>query len=363
MSAALATAAGLADWRLARQVAWLVASASNPPATRDEVARLREQIARLTKQADEIARASTGLGADLPPAGVRVVGRRAWIESNLASLAWLTDPVADRLLGQTVNRAVATKALALQLGVVFGYLATKVLGQYEVFLPDDERPGRLTLVGPNLLELERTLLAERSVPVEEFRFGVILHELAHRLQFEAVPWLRAELKTLLDDYLGETTLDPDRLRDIAGNMGKLLRDPAALTDPQRLLALVLSPRQQELVGRAQTLMSLLEGHGNAVMDWGAGLAAERAGIELDPTRVRTVLNERRSNPADQVLRRALGLSMKAQQYRVGEAFILQVVERYGRAQFDAVWERPEHVPTAEELEQPDQWARRVPATG
>lgn len=355
--------ASLADWRLARQTAWLIASASNPPATREEVDALRREIARLTTVADGVARVSTGLGEGLPPARVRVLGRRAWIEANLASLAWLTDPMADRLLGQTVNRALATRALALQLGVVFGYLATKVLGQYELFLPGGVEPGRLTLVGPNLLELERNLLVESALDAEEFRFGVILHELAHRLQFEAVPWLRPELRAVLDEYLGETSLDPDRLRDVAANVGKLLRDPGALTDPQRLLALVLSPRQQELVERAQTLMSLLEGHGNAVMDWGAGLAAERAGIELDPTRVRTILNRRRSNPADQLLRRALGLSMKAQQYQKGEAFILSVVERYGRERFNRVWERPEHVPTTAELEEPERWARRVPTTG
>ena len=355
--------ATLADWDLAERVAVKVARTGAPQVSREEAEAFRRSIHAAVERADPLVRRATGLGADLGPASAVVVSRRTWVRANLASLAWITDPLADQLLRRTAtSRRAARAVLGVQLGIVLGFLSTRVLGQYEALLPEERTPGRLLLVGPNFIELERTLLPEVGVGEEEFRSGVVLHELAHRLQFEAVPWLRPHLRGLLDDYFEDARFDSDRIREIAAKVPELLRDPSQLTDLSRLMHVVFTPSQQRVMEHAQAMMSLLEGHGNVVMDWGAELLEDGSGPPLDPSRVRTVLNRRRNRAAEKALRGALGLSMKARQYAEGEAFILAVAERHGRDVFARVWEGPEHLPTPHELDDPDAWAARVTAT-
>ena len=354
------TAGPLADWALAERIARLIALRDQPDVTRVEVDQLRAELRATAARADELARTVTGLGGGLPPATVRVVSRGAWLRSNIASIAWLVDPMAEQLMDRSdMSRALARKALGAQLGLVFGYLATKVLGQYEVLLPDDEEPGRLTLVGPNLVQLERDFLPTVRVSSGAFRMGVVLHELAHRLQFEGVDWLRPTLRQIVSSYLAATRLDTDRLRATVDRMGELLRSARSGLNLQQFLEVVLTPAQRELMARAQAMISLLEGHGKVVMDWGAQLLDERGGAGFEAAGVRQALNERRRRGADRVLFNLLGLSLKAQQYSVGEQFIMAVERGHGRDVFNRVWRDPGNPPSLDELEQPHQWVPRV----
>jgi putative hydrolase len=77
--------------------------------------------------------------------------------------------------------------------------------------------------------------------------------------------------------------------------------------------------------------------------------------------IRKKFNQRRKGVGvlDKALRRLLGLDAKMAQYRDGAAFVRAVVDKAGMAELNAVWERPEHLPSKAEIADPDAWMTRV----
>ncbi len=113
----------------------------------------------------------------------------------------------------------------MQAGTVLAYLSGKVLGQYEVFSSD---PGQLLLVAPNIVDAERKLEAD----ARDFRLWVCLHEVTHRVQFTAVPWMRAHFLGEVGAFVDASQLDQDQMfdrhparRDRAGRGGARPRQP------------------------------------------------------------------------------------------------------------------------------------------
>jgi putative hydrolase len=127
-------------------------------------------------------------------------------------------------------------------------------------------------------------------------------------------------------------------------------------DEGGLVGLFATPEQRGVLGQVQALMSVLEGHGNVVMD---DLGREYvAGQE----RMSRVLSQRRQiGGVTGLLHKLLGIEQKMRQYEVGERFVRGVYDIAGRRAFDAVWEAPENLPTVPELSEPRLWLRRVDA--
>ena len=85
-----------------------------------------------------------------------------------------------------ISQAVGSRITGAEVGGLLGFMASKVLGQFDPF---HEPHGRLLLVAPNVMHVEREL----DVDPTDFRLWVCLHEETHRVQFTAVPWMREHL--------------------------------------------------------------------------------------------------------------------------------------------------------------------------
>src|SRR2546425_333744 len=189
-----------------------------------------------------------------------VMARSEWIRANLKGLERLLEPLAARILEGRPNRAqFKRKSLGAQAGVLMGYVARKVLGQYDVFLPPDDE-GLLYFVGPNVAEVERRY----GLPPRDFRLWISIHEVTHRVQFGAAPWLQGYLSGLVDTYLGSISLDSRELMDQVRNAVDEVRSGSG-PRPGGIF-LLLNPQQREIFTRMQGMMSLLEGHASYVMN-------------------------------------------------------------------------------------------------
>lgn len=352
---------GPVDWRVAQNVAVRVAG-REPLAASYHYERLAADFAELTTEAEALVSKATGLRSAAGPARARVVERDGWIRANLASfdrlLRPLTDKLGARLEDKTGWRAVpatlARRTAGVEVGVVLGWMATRVLGQYDLLIIEDESPEDQDVVyyvGPNVLALEKRY----AFPPREFRLWLALHEVTHRAQFTGIPWLREHFLSLVQQSLDAVDPDPRRFLDALKRAADEVRAGRGPLDEGGIASLLAGPEQRELFGRIGGMMSLLEGHGDVTMD--------RAGADRIPSapRFSRALRERRQQAGGvaKLLQRALGLEAKMNQYRQGEVFIAYVEQHGGPEVLDAAWRGPQWLPTLTEIRTPQEWLDRV----
>lgn len=344
----------MVDWDLAVSIGSRLAG-EGPTVRRDEAAAAVAELRAGAERSTGLVREFTGLVARDHSAPVLVVDRAGWVQANADAFQILLDPIVTKLTEKKppggLTAAVGSKITGAEVGGVLGFLASKVLGQFDPFHAPD---GRLLLVAPNVVHVEREIGADPT----DFRLWVCLHEETHRVQFTAVPWMREHLFSQIGK-LAETMEPSSALEDGLERVLRALRGRGeGGTGGGSLIDLVGSPEQKALLDGLTGVMSLLEGHADVVMDG--------VGPQVIPSvaKIRSSFNERRKGVGvlDRLLRRLLGLDAKMAQYRDGAKFVRHVVDKAGMNGFNVVWETPDHLPSKAEIADPDAWMTRVLAT-
>jgi coenzyme F420 biosynthesis associated uncharacterized protein len=352
------------DWQVATStgVRWV------RPGPQVSIAEARKVVAELRQLADSVAepvRELTGLPGAADDGKVAVVDRPGWIRGNVDGFRVVLDPLVQRMAESgaapqagSVITAVGSRVTGMQAGLILAYLASRVLGQYELFLPPDpDAPGgdapagRLTLVAPNIVMVEREL----DVNPHDFRRWVCLHEETHRTQFTSVPWLRPYVQEQMSEFLLASDLDPasilERIRAAADAVAGAVRGG----EGESLIEAIQSPRQRAILDRMTCVMTLVEGHGDYVMD------AVGPAVVPSVAEIRAKFSARRGSAGriEQAIRRVLGIDLKMKQYEQGSRFVKTVVDEAGMATFNKVWTSPDTLPTKDELQNPQAWLARV----
>jgi coenzyme F420 biosynthesis associated uncharacterized protein len=350
------------DWEQARTIA--INMNREAALTAPERSRLDTYYRDLVRRCVPIVSQYTGV--ELPSTLERTFAfdRVDWINANIAGFRQLFAPlealnpeldgqrtVASELLGG-VNRRV----ISAELGVLLGYLARRVLGQYDLALLGREpvTTGKLYYVEPNIRSVEQTL----KLPGEDFRMWLALHETTHAFEFEAHPWLRDYFNGLLEGYFELLRQDAEVLKRRGmkglGIFVDRVRDRRA--DGAWLEAL-MTPEQRVIFDKLQATMCIIEGYSNHVMNAvGKSLLPSYAEIAR-----KFELRQKQRTMAEQLFAQITGLNMKLEQYRLGEAFINRIVAERDHATARRVWTGPEFLPTMEEIRQPERWLARTDA--
>ncbi len=339
------------DWEFAKTTGRTLVTPGptvSPAEAAAEVAAIRAAAAAARTPVAETAHLDTP--DDAPPAAV--VDRATWISVNADSMSAMLDPafaaiMAKRPAASGAIAAVGGKVTGAEAGALLAFMATKVLGQYD--LAPDGAPS-LMLVAPNLVHVTRELRVDPA----DFRAWVCMHEETHRVQFTAVPWLRQHMIDEARGLAGSLAPDGEHLGDLLGRLRDQL--PEALSSGSAgITDLVTTPEQRDRLAAVTAVMSLLEGHADVVMD--------EVGPAVIPSvaQIRAKFTERRrgAGAMDRLLRRLLGLEAKMRQYRDGATFVRGVVDTVGVDGFNAIWSSPETLPKAAEIPDPQSWVRRV----
>ena len=351
---------GAIDWGLARTVAARV-NRDEPQLSADQRAKMNDDFERFTAQAEELVGAETGLRSLDGNARGRVADRADWVDANLRSFQRLLKPVLEKMEEESsggLGGAIGPKVAAVELGTMLGWMSTRVLGQYDLLVIEDENPEDQDIVyyvGSNVAALERRF----AFPEEDFRLWLALHEVTHRAQFTGVPWMREHFLGLVNGMIDEADPDPQRFVDGLKRAVEQARNGEDPLAEGGLSAIFASEEQRALLDQVGGLMSLLEGHGDVTMD----RAGE--GIVKGADRFGRILRQRRANASRGValVQKLVGLEAKMKQYAQGENFIEVVEEHGGRELMDRVWEAPVLLPKLAEIREPELWIDRVAPAG
>ena len=353
---------GAVDWTYAADIG---AKLSRPGPATTEYTRDQAitQLYETARSAELPVREVTHLneGAEVPEA--RVIDRKQWVRAATQSMRVMTGGAEQTSKGPA--GALTAKATGAQTGAVLAFISSGILGQYDPFGSGggqersdsgNQSRGELLLVYPNVIAVERQL----RVKPADFRLWVCLHEVTHRVQFRANPWLAEHMSSSLAVLTKDSG---EQVGDVVGRLGAYVRAQrsgkpvdANSAGVLGLLRAVQAEPQREALDRLLVLGTLLEGHADHVMD------AVGPAVVPSVATIRRRFNERRQRrqpPLQRVIRALLGVDAKMSQYTRGKAFVDDVVSKVGMERFNVVWTGPETLPLPTEVDEPQRWIDRV----
>ncbi|WP_326568602.1 zinc-dependent metalloprotease [Amycolatopsis rhabdoformis] len=311
--------------------------------------------------------------ATILPAGATTTvtwSARNWVEKTLPTWQRLCDPVAQQVSGAWIQALpeeakqaagpllsmmgqMGGMAFGSQLGNALAQLAQEVLTSTEVGLPLG--PANTSALLPANIEKFTEGL---EVPSSEVLVFLAAREAAHQRLFAHVPWLRQRLLATVEEFARGITVDTSALESLAGQIDPA--NPASIEEAMSsgLLEPQTTPEQQSALKRLETLLALVEG-------WVDVVVAEAIGDRLPGAEaLRETLRRRRATggPAEQTFATLVGLELRPRRMRAASSLWKLVGDRHGMEKRDGLWSHPDLMPTAEDLDEPLDFADRLSDT-
>ncbi|MFG2710054.1 zinc-dependent metalloprotease [Streptomyces goshikiensis] len=357
---------GPVNWDMAKDIARQTVAQGTPDGVKDASVGLAEKSA--VEEAVRLADHWLDGVTSLPSGATTAVAwsRAEWVEATLPVWKELVDPVAERvgaamggvlpeemqamagpLLG--MMRSMGGAMFGQQIGQAVGTLAGEVVGSTDIGLPLGPA-GKAALLPLNIAGFGKDL----GVPAEEVRLYLALREAAHARLFAHVPWLRSHLFGAVEGYARGITVDTSKLEDVVGQL-----DPSNPEQLQEALQGGMfqpqdTPEQKAALARLETALALVEGWVDAVVHEAAKPRLTSADA------MRETMRRRRASggPAEQTFATLIGLELRPRRLRDASRLWASLTDARGVDGRDGLWEHPDMLPTASDLDDPDGFVHR-----
>lgn len=357
---------GPVNWDMAKQIARQTVSQGTSDGTKDASVGPGERSA--VEEAVRLADLWLDGVTSLPSGASTAVAwsRAEWVEATLPAWQQLVDPVAEQVGAAMGNvlpeemqamagpligmmRSMGGAMFGQQIGQAVGVLAGEVVGSTDIGLPLGPA-GKAALLPLNVAAFGKDL----GVPHEEVRLYLALREAAHQRLFAHVPWLRSHLFGAVEGYARGIKVDTGKLEDAVGGL-----DPSNPEQLQEALQQGMfqpedTPEQKAALARLETALALVEGWVDAVVHEAAKTRLTSAGA------LRETLRRRRASggPAEQTFATLIGLELRPRRLRDASRLWASLTDARGVDGRDGLWEHPDMLPTASDLDDPDGFVHR-----
>ncbi|UNB50928.1 zinc-dependent metalloprotease [Mycolicibacterium sp. YH-1] len=293
-----------------------------------------------------------------------------WIDNTLDTWKRLCDPVAQQMASVWASTlpeeasAMAGPLMAMmsqmggmafgsQLGQALGTLSKEVLTSTDIGLPLG--PKGVAALMPDAIE---ALAEGLEQPRSEIMTFLAAREAAHHRLFSHVPWLSSQLLNAVEAFAKGMKVDTSAIEDLARGI-----DPSALTDPSKMEELLsqgmfepkATPEQVVALERLETMLALIEG-------WVQTVVTAALGDRIPGTAALSeVLRRRRGTggPAEQTFATLVGLELRPRKLREAATLWQRLTDAVGADARDAVWQHPDLLPGADDLDEPAGFIDRI----
>ena len=326
--------------------------------------------------ADSFALANLWLGeattiSELSEAPVAMT-RGEWVEKTLPVWKEIADPVSTSIADALTSaldtqvpedmrsvvqgagrlmRGLGGSVFAAQFGQVLGNLSLEVVSGGDVGIPVLPA-GTAAVIPQNLTAFGEGL----EIPEDQIALYLATRELAYARLYRHAKWLHLHVMAQITDFARGVTVDVDALEDVASRL-----DPS---NPEELRAAieggallpVQSDAQRDALTRLENLIATIDG-------WVDVVTSEATSRLPDGARIAEAARRRRAvgGPAEDALGALVGLKLRPRRMREASAMWRAVTDAVGIAARDSLWDYPDLMPTAEDIDDPSALIARLQA--
>lgn len=330
-----------------------------------DVAPVRDSEREALSDALRLAELWLDEATSLPAGANRAEGWNSlqWLEHTLPTWKRIVDPVAEQMaeaslagmpeqaremMGPMMGMMNRMNAMnfGVQLGNALGDLAKDALTGSDLGLPL-HTTGAAALLPAHLTAMAEDL----EIPARELFVYAAAREAAHQRLYDRVPWLVERMISSVEEYASGLVMDYSGIEEAARGLDlESMQDPAKLQEAMSAMQnMDLSPKitsaNLHARSRLETLLALVEGWVDVVVGDALGDRLPGA-VQLDEAWRR----RRVSGGAEKALEKATGIDLGAPKVREAADLWRRLTTAVGVDRRDGVWDHPDFLPVAEDLD-------------